>query len=240
MLRLRLGSLDTQATPMPNRGDSVKVSRGSCSWSQVDRVSESAGIYAWYLTPVLWPADLDDLGQTVSNLESIANQLRLPTRRAKIAGDLSFLLEGDLEQRVIGGWDESGNDLVSNTLADDDDRHLFAQILEQTVPILAAPLYIGVTDNLRRRFREHKRDFLKYRKRLRLDATQFDHDPAASLSSVRAQRFAYEVARRGMKFSDMDVHYLELELSDKQRVRRVVEAVETILNRLFFPILGKR
>lgn len=205
-------------------------------FDDLDLAPEEPGIYAWYLKPELRVADLADPQSTKNNLLRLAEQLRLPGFEVEARGHLSLLLKGHLSHSHLASEERSEfSQLVESVLEDELKRDLFAKILRTSAPHLMSPLYIGVAIDLRRRLRDHRRDIEKFRELQRVKLGDVDLEDAK-------QKFALEVVRRGIPSRRLQVFvstgFESQHCPEDERV--TVEAVETILNRLFYPILGRR
>jgi hypothetical protein len=211
-------------------------------WHELARAPQRPGLYAWYCRPHLRPADLADTDATRANLHRLAEQLRIPRLDVSADGHLSLRLRGQLDHIHVATDGDSVSALVGEVLATDSSRALFATMLDRALPHLMAPLYIGVAVDLRRRLDQHRAAIENLRA------------PAPALASVSvdaaseyapAHSFAREVARRAIPARMLvafvvPVATLEDHATDEAEQRRVAEAVETVLNRLFYPILGRR
>jgi len=205
-------------------------------WEDLDLTPEGIGVYAWYLDPILRPADLADPQSTRENLSRLAEQLKLPRFDVKARGHLSLILEGNLEHAHLAS-ESSGefSQLVESVLQNQTKREVFAKILGGAVPHLMAPLYIGVATNVRERLRQHRQEIDHFRKLLRSGPKEVVFEDAK-------QRFALEVVRRGIPSRRLRVFVSTIfqEQNSSEENRKIAEAVETILNRLFYPIMGRR
>lgn len=194
------------------------------------------GIYAWYLNTELRTADLNDNHATKTNLFRIFNQLKLPNFDIEARGNLSLHLKGTLAHSTVGSEDgPEFSSLVENILQNEDSRKLFATILKQSTPHLMSPLYIGVTNNIRRRLKDHKNDIDNFRKIIKTRV----YDAQAEEPK---QKFALEIVKRGIPNRYLHV-FVSTNFDYKgslEEERKAAEAVETILNRLFYPIFGRR
>jgi hypothetical protein len=202
----------------------------------LDLAPQGVGVYAWYLDPVLRPADLADHQSTRENLLRLAEQLKLPRFDVKARGHLSLMLEGNLDHTHLAS-ENSGefSQLVESVLQSEVKREIFAEILRGAVPHLMAPLYIGVATNIRERLRQHRQEIDHFRQLLRLGPKEVIFEDAK-------QRFALEVVRRGIPSRRLRVFTSTIveQHNNPEENRQIAEAVETILNRLFYPIMGRR
>lgn len=191
----------------------------SYQWDEVSNIPSVAGIYAWYFMPKLRKADLVDAGLTKNNLAQIADILELPEMEIVADGHLSLKFRGKLFHESIGIESEF-SDLVNCIIESQESRRGFASILELSAPFFSSPLYIGVSNNLKTRISIHKNKILN---------KDFDDGHC----------FAREVCKREIPLSQLVVFvFFNSEFFDNNR--KIYEAVETILNRLYYPIFGRR
>ena len=205
-------------------------------WEDLDLTPEETGVYAWYLDPVLRPADLADSQSTKENLLRLAEQLRLPRFDVKARGHLSLTLEGNLDHKHLASENKKElSELVDSVLENTAKRELFAKILGSAIPNLMAPLYIGVATNIRERLRQHRYQIENFRTLLRLG----HHE---KILEDERQKFALEIVKRGIPSRHLRIFIsiVSEKNSNIEENRKVAEAVETILNRLFYPIMGRR
>jgi hypothetical protein len=196
------------------------------SWQDLALVPAVPGLYAWYLEVGLRPADLHDFPTSREHLTRLAQRLRLPQLRVDAKSHLALRFSGALDHDHLSSGDSGFTALIETTLADETRRRVFADILARATPALTSPLYIGVATNLNTRIQTHSQMIERL--------SDFDpkDDPAYS--------FAREVVHRQIPQRKLVVYILPLEGDDVPLEREVAEAAESLLNRMFFPILGRR
>lgn len=207
----------------------ANVTFSRLEWDQLPDAPHLPGLYAWYLRPTLRKADLGDEAQTRANLVRLAELFKAPDLSVTAAGHLSKKYTGTLRHEPLGSDEVEIAELVDSMLREPASRKFIAHILEAAAPFLTAPLYVGVSDNLYRRLAEHSHYILR-----NLDQVN---------PSSGKHTFAREIGRRRISPSELLVYCCaidEAELPGDHTVRSVTEAAETILNRIFYPILGKR
>lgn len=210
------------------------MSVSSYQWDDLDLTPEETGIYAWYMKPVLRPADLTDYQSTRNNLLLLAKQLSIPNLNVEAKGNLSLKFKGNLLHEHLAIENGEGlSQLVESILEDNLKREIFANILENAIPHLMAPLYIGVARNIRRRLSQHRHHINRFRELvLKGQKEEFEN---------YEQKFALEVVKRGIPNGSLCVFVSTIqEKRHLEETRKIAEAVETILNRLFYPIMGRR
>ncbi len=207
------------------------------AWDELAAAPEEPGLYAWYLNPDLRVADLNSKSATIENIGTLAKQLRIPDMEVTADGHLSLQLSGHLNHKHVGHEaDDAVSALIDDVLSTDGGRRLFAQIFGAARPCFMSPLYIGVTINLRERIADHRIAIEREQQRAALGIGSED---------MAVQSFARQVWIRQIPWRRLFVHVLPLKsLCDPSTTpdmqRRVAEAVETLLNRLFYPVLGRR
>lgn len=200
-------------------------------WQELETVPTEPGLYAWYIDPRLKLADLDDPERTTHNLLQLAEWVRLAGLDVTADGHLSLQFAGRLEhQSVCWQEDKPFTDLVTTVLSEPGHRACFAELLSVSSPLFASPLYIGVATNLRVRLGQHKNAILKY---------------ATMHQGPDGHSFAGEIQRRGIPPNRLVVHCmtahgLKFSELDTENSRKVAEAVESALNRMYFPAFGRR
>lgn len=200
-------------------------------WQELETAPNAPGLYAWYIDPRLRVADLNDPERTTQNLLQLAEWVRLAGLDVAADGHLSLQFAGRLEhQSVCWQEDKPFTDLVSTIISDPDHRECFAELLSVSSPLFATPLYIGVATHLRTRLAQHKNAILKY----------------ASIHHERdGHSFAGEIQKRGIPPNRLVVHCmtadsLKFSKLDLDTSKKVAEAVESALNRMYFPAFGRR
>lgn len=213
-------------------------SYGHYHWKDLSKVPSAPGIYAWYLRPELREIDLPDEQETRRNLDRLIEALHIPALDVAATGHLSLEFEGSIRhvlRTTANGAPLPG--LISHVLGDPKQRQSFASILRLAAPTLMSPLYVGVAINLCDRIKQHH-SLLEYYVET---ADELEAKAGASVG----HSFAFEVARRGIPLDSLHLFAtpasgLVPETMPAEEQRRLVEAVETLLNRLFYPILGRR
>ena len=208
-------------------------------WKDLSTAPAGPGLYAWYVRPELRVADLSDGIRTKKNLLEVMSLLRIPTLYLRADGHLSMRFEGTLAHTVYGSdLDEEFTSLVDSVIANPAQRSFFADVLLAATPALMAPLYVGVAIDLRSRLGQHRDSIQKY------SAQHLKH-PHEETGAAMPHSFAREVARRQISPNQLVVYTCQIPFSinatlNHDEQRRVAEAVETVLNRIFFPIFGRR
>lgn len=226
--------------------------------SDVDRVPEVVGIYAWY--------GVLDAGRKDWELENVdgvdAGQHRLLkllqyhsarhaspplriTALSRLAASWSGELESDagnnLSEMLAGVKDgeEAGLAAISTALKSPALREAMVQALHAATPVLSSPLYVGISVNLRERLNRHVNQVRRAR------AVVARSPDARQRLLEEGRNFATRAVGSGFDVESLLVWVVKLEdmfrdRLDKNEARIVAEATEWLLNRWHRPPLGKR
>ena len=235
------------------------------SFDAIGKVEAKVGIYAWYVVPYIAGDDQNSVEALINHIKNFAKYTKIPTRGVEVSGSLSLALSGELNHRVfdpkpktdtknVGKKKEtpSHSDFTSvdKVLDIPEGRVALAQILQNSMPLLAAPIYIGIAKDLSKRLQTHTKLIKQYdncKGELTLEEMEnMDND----------RTFAHRVAKREIPehWLWVGVQYVEEmvptanHLSQGSRKNKTpeaiqrewIEAAETILNRLYHPVMGKR
>ena len=235
--------------------------------STVSQAPESPGLYAWYGKVDI--GDSDFLKLIVEGKDQGENRFRallarhtqrhnLPGMHVRIRSSFEsewratypeitterFIetLSGQIDEDEIGD-EQAKRRLVSldKTVSKQKNRQLLKEVLEASVPVFSAPLYIRVTDNLRRRLSEHVTLLERF-------ARALEHDPKQR-EILRQQAthpaFAIRALAAGFDENYLEAHVLDFaELAPSgysvDELTEIAEAAEWMLNRWHRPYLGRR
>jgi hypothetical protein len=219
-------------TPYPMTGSIKKH-----LWADIVNAPALPGVYAWYYSPEITDYDLE---QTISRLkecrdadrsgaealvrETLDNRVfrhfREDPYQAVIEGPLKPAYTGTLEHtfRVSGG-------LVQRIVDDPDRLRTIRNVLDMSAPMFASPLYMGMATELRTRLATHKSLIERYRRLHRQEV-----EPARNTDAG----FAWQIAKRKIPPDRLIVFTCTTPADDKTAVD-----IENILNRIYYPILGR-
>ncbi|MDX2040259.1 MAG: hypothetical protein SF097_03375 [Acidobacteriota bacterium] len=218
---------------MPFNANTSAINIQKLLWAEVYTAPDSPGIYAWYYNPEITLFDLEEAIKRLEELIQSANQneARCYVRElldsrlfqyfrelpylARIAGPLKPTHEGYLEHKH-----DISESLVSRVVENPQRLRLIREVLEVSAPHFASPLYIGMSDNLRERLSKHKSLIEKYRSK--------------SPTNTGDMGFAAQVVQRRIPPERLFVVICELADLDGDPVD-----IENILNRIYYPILGR-
>lgn len=233
--------------------------------AEIGNAPTSPGLYAWYGVVVAgapdWVMDLhmgQDRGEQNSRrlLKNHTARYRGPDLNITATGGFSTSWSGRIqdssnqvlqelleptETPAVDEDDDAPAPKLRNTLSSPEARKLLFKALKQSAPVFAAPLYIGVAENLLNRLTQHKRRLLKL-----WDICNKEPGKLVALQNTEYQgEFSVRAIERGFSPESVEVWVLALEhlnedkLSDAQ-LRTTAEALEWLLNRWHRPPLGRR
>jgi hypothetical protein len=207
-------------------------------WADLIGAPSAPGVYAWYYSPQITDYDLDAaigdiqakrdedrasaerVAKTLLD-ERIFKQFREEPYRAVVEGPLKPSYSGALEHDF-----EVSPSLVSRLVDDPERLRSLRDILDRSAPIFASPLYIGMSVNLRTRLGKHKSLIEKYRV-ARLNETPPQRNSDAG--------FAWQIAKRQVPPDRLFVFTCVIGSDDEN----TAIDIENVLNRLYYPILGR-
>lgn len=207
-------------------------------WLDLASAPASAGIYAWYYQPAITDFDLNKAIATIAALRDtnragaeMAAREMLHDRLFRYFREDSYqaVVEGPLKPTYRGALEhtfEVSSGLISRIVDQPERLRSIRDILKGSAPIFASPLYIGMSSNLRTRLSTHKTLIEKYRL-MRLKEVQQPRESDAG--------FAWQVAKREISPDRLFVYTCQTDSDDED----LAVDVENILNRLYYPILGR-
>lgn len=230
------------------------------------QVPPHVGIYAWYSRLAVGPADYvvklqDGVDIGIDRFRSL---LQRHTERHTAApmitdarGTFSMHYSGVLQDRtaetlkaalsgeVVEGpnnYETSRSQSLATAMEQPDLRERLVQALKVSNPVVAAPLYIGISINLKNRLASHTRQLQSFS-----DLVRRKPEAREELLS-NPKSFAVRAVARGFTEEHLEVWVLDLQallLDDDEetspdKLRAVAEAGEWLLNRWHRPYLGKR
>lgn len=209
-------------------------------WNRIHEAAPRAGIYSWYYEPYIGDYDVD---KTIRDVK----QLKDHNDVAGAAGLLrSFLqqnllsyfrqdpyqveLKGPLKPRHVGSADHDQDvsaSVIERLLEDPERLRPLRDVLKQSTPYFASPLYVGMSDCLRTRLLRHKHLIHQFR------SLSVASNVENSFADEEAG-FAHRIARRRIPPDRLFVVTCEIPSVSSLNVD-----AENLLNRIFYPILGR-
>lgn len=210
-------------------------------WADIVNAPALPGVYAWYYSPEITDYDLE---QTISRLkeyrdadrsaaealvrETLDNRVfrhfREDPYKAVIEGPLKPTYTGTLEHmfRISSG-------LVGRIVDDPDRLRTIRNVLDMSAPMFASPLYMGMAKDLRIRLATHKSLIERYRRHHRQEAEPIRDTEAG---------FAWQIAKRKIPPDRLIVFTCTTAATTAADDKTAVD-IENILNRVYYPILGR-
>lgn len=205
-------------------------------WATIGHIPEASGVYAWYYLVDITDRDIQvaidrlrvsvDAGDDAEARASVVAFFQRFVFRffeeepyvASIRGALKPHYRGELPHRPS----ELSSQFVDRIVDDPERLWTLQKVLRQSVPLFASPIYIGMSQNLRKRVGAH----VKLVEQQREGGGVRGNDPDSN--------FARRVVEREMAPSRLRVAITVIE-SD---IAEYLDA-ENILNRINYPILGR-
>ena len=220
---------------------SLNTSLELFEFGKVPDVKDLPGLYAWYFKIELGRSNIECPIDFSKALKNFTEKICYPSLDMQIEGHFNMLLKGNLRHIWYGHDDNPFTNKFKEMLNHREKREVLNDILEKAVPLLTAPLYIGVSKNLRQRLQTHTRLIHKYREENQGDSS-LDHPIDSSESLKKDENFAQRIAERNIDPNSLavGVTYVHHPNLSPEQIRKTVENTETLLNRLFYPILGRK
>ena len=207
---------------------------GKYLWSDLANTPASAGVYAWYYSPDITDFDLEsaveraaggDPGRSRDVVRSLLDErlfsfFREEPYDAVVTGPLKPSYSGQLTHT-----NDVSDSLVERVSEDPNRLRSIRDALRISAPLFASPLYIGMATRLRSRLGRHKELIERYR-------TTQPRDGQAVRGSDAG--FAWQIAKRRIPPERLFVCTCTISADDGTAVD-----VENILNRIYYPILGR-
>ena len=210
------------------------------SFREVPDVDSEPGLYAWYLRIKPGKSNIKSPENFSRALKRITKQICYPTLTMQLKGRLRLNLKGTLRHIWYGHDENPFSDSFKETLNHPEEREILSDILDLAVPLLTGPLYIGVSKNLQVRLQQHTQLIQAYQE----DPTSFfpfrDIDSKESLENDK--NFAQRIVKRKIDPNHLvvGVVYVSQQHHSLERILKAINAAETLLNRTFYPVLGRR
>ena len=213
---------------------------GCYTFDAIDNAPSGAGLYAWYYVPTIGRADLEAAVQILQGTQgseriNVARELLVRLVFSELGeSPYSVRLEGKLKPLYAGaiGYQHSFGE-ADRLISEEPDRLVHVvELLRRVVPHFAAPIYIGMTEEmgLRRRLRSHAAKIEE------LVEAVARAGGAVDVAEASDNEFASEVVRRRMNPANLVVHTMTIDVQRKG----VAKTAEAILNRVHYPLCGRR
>jgi hypothetical protein len=220
-----------------------------------------AGLYAWYARPSIARADFKgtqgnggDVGHQRIRSALVRHTARFdpPPKRLSSRSPFGGRWRGEMvdhgrakiRRTILQDPPHHANSIeekVYLATRDQKCRERLVEVLEMAHPLLASPVYIGVTNNLRRRLKEHTDSFLELKERcVKLDnylnrlkaevdnsSTDFAHRAVAA--EFTAEHLFVVAIPLASPIAEADADHLN-----------ILSAAEWLLNRWYLPPFGRK
>ena len=208
------------------------------AFEEVPDADPKPGLYAWYLRIRPGKRNIESSEDFLKALKRITKQISYPTLTMQLRGHLGLNLKGKLKHIWYGHDEKSFSDSLE-MLYYLEEREILSDILELTVPLLTAPLYIGVSKNLQVRLQRHTNLIQAYRENT-TQLSPIDIDSEESLENDK--NFAERIVERKIDPNHLvvGVIYVCRPHHPTKRIHKAIKNAETLLNRMFYPILGRK
>lgn len=241
----------------------------SYRFDEIEKAPRAIGIYAWYGILNVGPMDWKDEDiEMRSGENSLRNVLFRHTQRfrpqelatharrnwhvwkGRLKDDrfqkfVDLVIKNNAAAESVGNKQqaeliERDRATLNAALVSDANRGALVRILAAAAPVLSAPIYIGQTDNLRRRLSNHKASFLNVRS-IQMDdtsqqATERDLDVSFATRAVNAGFTSENLVVYTLNVDEFLKNGSHSQLNRKQ----ITKSAEILLNNWARPILGKR
>ena len=207
------------------------------SFGEVSDAEAKPGIYAWYLRIRPGNKDIESPDDFLKSLQRRTAELQHPTMSMQVQGHFRLRMQGDLKHIWYGHEKNKFSEQLQEILSNSEEREMLGKILEFAVPLLTGPLYIGVSKNLQTRLLQHVKLIQEYQE----DVSQlFAIDSEESFENDK--NFAGRIVERKINPNRLVVciSHPPYPHFPSERIHKTIETAETLLNKMFYPILGRK
>lgn len=205
-------------------------------WSEISDVPPSPGVYAWYYEIKISRKDINGLKDDIEEAKNSGTVEPIKVVKDFLEEKIfNFFEEGSYDVDVYGRLKPSYKGEITNK--SDASKSLSKRILENPnrlnkvkkhinglAPKFSSPIYIGKSNNLRRRLSTHKEMIRNFKR----------GEDANRSKPLRDKNFAQRVVENSMQPSFMHIETKVIKDGN------VEVDIENILNRISFPIFGRR
>ena len=211
------------------------------SWSELGQAPVGPGVYAWYYEPQITQYDLDQAIRAITDKMAEADRNAAETVIHRLFNDnvlkyfqqdpYDVTLSGPLKPRHTGTVvhdQRISPGLVQRILEEPGRLAGLSDFLTGSAPYFASPVYIGMSESLRTRLSTHRSLIEKYRNQ------ELRHGVVDDASGNEDAGFARRVVTRRIPPDNLFVMVLET-----SSVNGLHIDLENLLNRIYYPILGR-
>lgn len=238
---------------------SINMNTLCLAFGDVSRAPQVPGLYAWYARPNLFKADIksvvkdgEDVGQTRTRSVLARHTARFDPLPRKLYSRSAFggKWRGEMSDhgrvrlrrtllQIPPLQKNSIEEKIYSATTTEEKRNYLSEILEAAHPIIAAPIYIGVTNNLKRRLREHADGFLEAKDYCR----RIDGYLAKLKDQIdwKGADFAQRAAAAEFSTDNLFAMILPLESDfEESDHQEILHSAEWLLNRWYTPTFGRK
>lgn len=217
-------------------------------WTEISSIPKKPGIYAWYYSPEITDYDLKNV---INNLLAL-NRKNDREAASEVVREFLYknifrvfqeepyqaFFRGALKPKYEGYLEHSphlSESLVSRIIDEPERLETIKNVIESSTPNFASPIYIGMSDKLGNRLKQHKRLIEKYySETLKIENEETTKQKNNGENKQKDQSFAIEVCKRKMIPNRLFVIINILDNIDNKYID-----LENILNRIHYPLLGR-
>jgi hypothetical protein len=197
--------------------------------SDVHKVPETVGIYAWFLVPLLNGDRVRrEPDKLIERIRHLRDCLFFESNHKILLSQENKRFSSEWTASVGLGPPELNFGSVEAMAASE--RHAFLDHFRHVFTMISPVVYVGKADNLRRRISDHKRALL--------DA--LTPNPWAVTADSPEKQMADRAVRAGIEAADLRFTFFEFPSSEDLKTPATTNAlVEEFVNRLVQPRLGR-
>jgi hypothetical protein len=218
-------------------------------FSDIFKAPEGPGLYAWYYRPALSNADINKFISQIDEMveasekqkvlarvfsENILAPFREKDLNLSFRGALKGVFSGTAKHQI-----ELTEKLVDRIVSDSERLRVIGEIIQDSIPVFARPIYIGKAKlSLRDRLRQHADSINRYLESRSSSFMPIDGESFADEETQEYHTFAREVVLE----RQLDIHFLQVGWMEVPAARNnpdILTVVENMLNRINQPICGR-
>lgn len=221
----------------------------------LQKASNLPGIYAWHSVMNLGNADVSERKYLTNALKRQNSRFKKPPLDGIFTANLGSQWTGKLLDKSMDNLTDALDDeelsdgkkiavRLNRTIDNSKARKLLPILLDACSPVFSSPLYIGISDNLRRRLMSHIQNFRQLseykNKKIKIKNSLLNLDVEED-DSTSGINFAARAVIAGFKEDSLRVVTFPIIDTDslaEQEIFDLIASVEFLLNRWNRPILG--
>ena len=217
-------------------------------WTELSQIPAMPGVYAWYYKPELTSYDIENVikiirkhkkeGDLTSAHSSIKLFLEEYIFKYFIEDPYKVILRGPLKPKYEGQIEHIptiSDSLIDRIIKSPDKLKIIKMVLENSAPQFASPIYIGMSEDLRRRLNGHKKLIESFNKqKLKFSGRSDTITDKDENKNIRDKNFAFQICKRNIVPSHLFVMIKVITDSENSYID-----IENILNRIHHPLFGR-